>query len=241
MTPFLAVEDLSVSYGAGRALSGVSFHVEQGEVVTIIGANGAGKSTTLKTIAGWAETAKSVAGSVRLDGIRIDHLAAHRIAGLGVAHVPEGRRLFAGSTVEENLLLGGHRHRRDRKATATRVAEVYERFPILSGRRDERAGNLSGGEQQMLAIGRALMSRPRVLLLDEPSHGLAPQLVAEVFRIIAELAAEGTTILLVEQRANQALAAAGRAYVLEAGRITASGAAADLARDPRVRAAFLGA
>jgi len=238
--PMLSVRDLKVYYGAARALNGITFEVNEGEVVTIIGGNGAGKSTTLKTVSGVSELLKTVEGEVWFLGQRVDKRAAHRIARMGMAHVPEGRRVFPSSSVEENLLLGAYRRGRDRDV-AKDLASVYERFPVLGDRRSRPAGYLSGGEQQMLAIGRGLMSRPRVLLLDEPSLGLAPLLVAEVFRIVKELAAEGTTILLVEQLANLALDVADRAYVLETGTITAGGGADEVARDPRVVAAYLGA
>lgn len=237
----LEVRDLRVYYGAARALHGISFDVNEGEVVTIIGGNGAGKSTTLKTVSGVSELLKTVEGEVTFVGRRIEHQPAHRLARMGMAHVPEGRRVFPTSTVEDNLLLGGYCRRRQRKSFGPDLEAVYERFPALRDRRNQPAGLLSGGEQQMLAIGRALMARPTFLLLDEPSLGLAPLLVAEVFRIIRQLAQEGTTILLVEQLANQALAVADRAYVLEAGSITAEGPAAEVREDPRVKAAYLGA
>jgi branched-chain amino acid transport system ATP-binding protein len=237
----LKVEDLRVFYGAARALDGVSFHVAEGEVVTIIGPNGAGKSTTLKTVSGISELLKTHTGRITFAGERIDKKSSHHIARMGMAHVPEGRRVFAGSTVEENLLLGAHRRRRDRAGVAADLERTYERFPVLRDRRTQPAGYLSGGEQQMLAIGRGLMAAPRFLLLDEPSLGLAPLLVSQVFQIIADLAAEGTTILLVEQLANQALRVADRAYVLEAGVISGGGDAAALAADPHVREAYLGA
>jgi branched-chain amino acid transport system ATP-binding protein len=237
----LQVRDLRVYSGAARALDGVSFEVNAGEVVTIIGGNGAGKSTTLKTISGVSELLKTVEGEVTFLGKRVEHSPAHRLARMGMAHVPEGRRVFGQSSVEDNLLLGGYCRRKDRRAFAADLDAIYERFPVLGERRTQPSGLLSGGEQQMLAIGRALMARPQFLLLDEPSLGLAPLLVTEVFRIIRELAAEGTTILLVEQMANQALAIADRAYVLETGTITAEGPAATVRDDPRVKAAYLGA
>jgi ABC-type branched-subunit amino acid transport system ATPase component len=239
--PLLAVRDLRVFYGAAAALRGISFDVYEGEVVTIIGGNGAGKSTTLRTVSGVSELLKTVQGTITFAGRRVEKRPAHRIAAMGMAHIPEGRRVFAGSTVEENLILGGYRRRKDRSTFATDIAAIYERFPVLGQRRNQPAGLLSGGEQQMLAIGRGLMSQPRFLLLDEPSLGLAPLLVAEVFRIIKQLADEGTTILLVEQMAMQALDVADRAYVLETGTITAEGRASELAADPAVRAAYLGA
>jgi branched-chain amino acid transport system ATP-binding protein len=237
----LEVRDLKVFYGAAQALHGITFHVDEGEVVTVIGGNGAGKSTTLKTVSGLSELLKTVEGEITFLGERVEHKPAHKLAEMGMAHVPEGRRVFPGSTVEDNLLLGGYSRRRQRRSFGADLDAVYDRFPVLGERRSQAAGLLSGGEQQMLAIGRALMARPTFLLLDEPSLGLAPILVTEVFRIIRELAAEGTTILLVEQMANQALAVADRAYVLETGTITAEGPAADVRADTRVRAAYLGA
>ncbi|HEV3352782.1 MAG TPA: ABC transporter ATP-binding protein [Acidimicrobiales bacterium] len=237
----LKVEDLRVFYGAARALDGISFHVAQGEVVTIIGPNGAGKSTTLKTVSGVGELLKSVSGSITFAGERVEKKSSHHIARMGMAHVPEGRRVFAGSTVEDNLLLGAYRRRRMRAAVNEDLERVYERFPVLRERRSQPAGYLSGGEQQMLAIGRGLMASPQFLLLDEPSLGLAPLLVSQVFDIIAGLAADGTTILLVEQLAHQALRVADRAYVLEAGVISGGGDAAAMAADPHVREAYLGA
>jgi branched-chain amino acid transport system ATP-binding protein len=239
--PLLSVRGLTVFYGAARALDGISFDVAEGEVVAIIGSNGAGKSTTLKTVSGVPELLKTVSGEVTFAGERIERRPAHRIARMGMAHVPEGRRIFPVSTVEENLLLGAHRRRRMRAAVGADLDRVYERFPVLRERRTQPAGYLSGGEQQMLALGRGLMASPRFLLLDEPSLGLAPLLVSQVFEIIATLAAEGTTILLVEQLAHQALRVADRAYVLEAGVMRGGDAAAALADDPRVRAAYLGA
>jgi len=237
----LKVEDLRVFYGAARALKGISFHVAEGEVVTIIGSNGAGKSTTLKTVSGVSELLKTVTGQITFAGERIEKQSSHHIARMGMAHVPEGRRVFAGSTVEDNLLLGAYRRRRLRSAVSADLDSVYERFPVLRERRSQPAGYLSGGEQQMLAIGRGLMASPRFLLLDEPSLGLAPILVSQVFDIIADLAADGTTILLVEQLAHQALRVADRAYVLEAGEISGGGDAATMAADPHVREAYLGA
>ena len=237
----LEVRDLRVWYGAARALDGVSIDVAEGEVVAVIGSNGAGKSTTLKAVSGVPELLRRTEGRISFAGQRIERRPAHRIAALGMAHVPEGRRVFASSTVEENLLLGAYPRRRERAVVAGALDEVYGRFPVLRDRRHRPAGYLSGGEQQMLAIGRGLMAKPRFLLLDEPSLGLAPLLVAEVFGIVAGLAAEGTTILLVEQLAHQALRVATRAYVLEAGAVTAHGRAEDLAKDPHIRAAYLGA
>ena len=241
MSALLEVRDLRVYYGAARALHGISFDVNEGEVVTIIGGNGAGKSTTLKTVSGVSELLKTVEGEVTFAGKRVEHHPAHRLARMGMAHVPEGRRVFAASTVEDNLMLGGYCRRKQRRSFGADLDAIYDRFPVLGERRNQPAGLLSGGEQQMLAIGRALMARPNFLLLDEPSLGLAPLLVTEVFRIIRQLADEGTTILLVEQMANQALGVANRAYVLESGTITAEGDAAEVRDDPRVKAAYLGA
>jgi len=218
--PLFSVRDLRVFYGAARALDGISFDVAEGEVVGIIGPNGAGKSTTLKAVSGVPELLKTVSGHVTF---------------------AEGRRVFPDSTVEENLLLGAHRRRRQRAAVAGDLERVYERFGVLRDRRSQPAGYLSGGEQQMLALGRGLMASPRFLLLDEPSLGLAPLLVSQVFEIIAGLATEGTTILLVEQVAHQALRVADRAYVLEAGVMSSGATAAAVAADPHVRAAYLGA
>ena len=239
--PMLSVRDLRVFYGAARALGGISFDVAEGEVVAIIGSNGAGKSTTLKTVSGISELLKTVSGSITFAGERIEKKSSHHIARMGMAHVPEGRRVFAGSTVEDNLLLGAYRRRRMRGAVNDDLERVYERFRVLRERRSQPAGYLSGGEQQMLAIGRGLMASPRFLLLDEPSLGLAPLLVSQVFEIIAGLAADGTTILLVEQLAHQALRVADRAYVLEAGVISGGGDAASMAADAHVREAYLGA
>jgi len=235
----LRVEDLEVTYGAARALQGISFEVHEGEVVAIIGGNGAGKTTTLKTISGLAESLKSVHGRIWFEGRHIERKPAHAIARAGIVHVPEGRRVFPAMTVEENLVLGGYRRRRGADLSAD-VRGVFERFEILGKRRDQAAGLLSGGEQQMLAMGRALMAHPKLLLLDEPSLGLAPKIVEEIFEIIEGLARDGTTIVLVEQLATQALAIADRAYVLEGGMVTLGGPSEDLRRDPAVAAAYLG-
>ena len=231
----LQVEDLQVSYGNIQALHGVSLEVNEGEIVTLIGANGAGKSTTLRAISGLV---RPRSGTIRFQGTDITRTPAHKIVAMGIGHVPEGRRVFADMSVRENLELGAYlvSPADFRKS----LAEVYERFPRLKERENQRASTLSGGEQQMLALGRALMLRPKLLLLDEPSMGLAPRLVQEIFRIIAELNQRGTTILLVEQNAAMALSIAHRAYVVETGRIPLSGPAADLARDQRVAAAYLG-
>lgn len=239
--PLLLVDGLEVWYGAAIALAGVSIEVGEGEVVVMIGGNGAGKSTTLRTISGLPELTKRTRGRISFAGEPIDRWPAHRIAAAGISHVPEGRHVFAASTVEENLVLGGYRRRRDRAGIRSDIDRVYDRFAVLAQRRDQPAGLLSGGEQQMLAIGRGLMARPRFLLLDEPSLGLAPILVAEMFEIVRALAAEGTTILLVEQMARQALAVADHAYVIDTGVIVADGPAADIAGDPAVQEAYLGA
>jgi len=239
----LRVEDLQVYYGAAVALKGITFDVRQGEVVVIIGANGAGKTTTMKTISGLSEPLKTVKGDVYFRGQNVTKMPAHKVQRLGLAHVPEGRHIFGESTVEDNLLLGSiSRQRSASGAEISRdVSRMYERFPVLGDRKNRPAGLLSGGEQQMLAICRALMSRPDVLLLDEPSLGLAPIMINAVFDIIKELAAEGTTILLVEQMANKALDIADRAYVLETGAITLEGTGQALLADERVKAAYLGA
>ena len=236
--PFLEVRDLHVQYGAALALNSVSLDVFEGEVVALIGANGAGKTTILKAVSGVSEILESVRGQVTFAGQRIERWPAYRIARAGMAHVPEGRRLFPDSTVAENLQLGGHRLRPAEVAGA--LSEAYERFPVLADRRNQPAGLLSGGEQQMLAIARALVGRPRFLLLDEPSLGLAPIIVDEVFETIRTLADDEVTILLVEQLAYQALALADRAYILETGSIVAEGHADALADDPEVQATYLG-
>ncbi|MFO7589706.1 MAG: ATP-binding cassette domain-containing protein [Acidimicrobiia bacterium] len=235
----LAVRGLAVQYGAVRALTGIDIDVYQGEVVALIGSNGAGKSTSLKTVSGMAELFKSVQGEVTFLGDRIEHRAAHQIARMGLAHVPEGRRLFPESTVEENLALGGY-GRADESVRRT-LESVYERFPILAQRRHMSAGLLSGGEQQMLAIGRGLASAPQFLLLDEPSLGLAPLVAEELFTIVRTLADDGLSVLVVEQMAIHALRIADRAYVLETGMVVAAGRADRLAEDPIVRRAYLGA
>jgi branched-chain amino acid transport system ATP-binding protein len=235
VSPLLAVENLETAYGGITALRGISFEVHSGAVVALVGANGAGKSTTLNTISGLLVPR---AGSIRFDGREVGGWRADRVAALGLIQVPEGRQVLGPLTVEENLLLGAYT-RRDPRVRAD-LAATYNRFPRLAERRHQLAGSLSGGEQQMLAIGRALLARPRLLMLDEPSLGLAPLIVAEVFRIIADLKAQGSTILLVEQNARRALAVADTAYVLEGGRITRSGPAATLRNDPGIVAAYLG-
>ena len=234
--PILRIADLNVYYGAIHALKGISLEVHQGEIVTLIGANGAGKSTTLRTISGLIAP-KS--GAVDFEGQGIAGLGAHDIVRRGISQVPEGRRIFADMTELENLELGAF-IRNDKDGIASDMEMVFTRFPRLKERISQQAGTLSGGEQQMLAMGRALMSRPRLLLLDEPSMGLAPLLIKEIFSIIVDINKAGTTILLVEQNANMALSIANRAYVLETGRITLSGSAKDLAASEEVRKAYLG-
>ncbi len=231
----LEVRDLRVAYGQIEAVRGISFDVDAGEVVALIGSNGAGKTTTLRTLSGLQQPS---AGEVRFDGKRIDGEQAHEIVALGVAHAPEGRRLFPRMTIRENLDLGAYR-RNDGEVEAD-VAMVYEMFPVLAERRTQTAGTLSGGEQQMLAIGRALMSRPRLLMLDEPSMGLSPLVMATIFSTLADLKARGTTLLLVEQNAQAALGLADHGHVLETGRIVLSGTGADLLQDEGVRKAYLG-
>ena len=231
----LKAEDLNVYYGPIHAVKGVSFEVSEGEIVTLIGANGAGKSTTLKTLSGLM---RSRGGRIEFMDRSIASTPAHKIVELGLAHVPEGRRIFTRMTVEENLDMGAFiKKNADLEADKERV---FEQFPRLRERRKQIAGTLSGGEQQMLAMGRALMSRPRLLMLDEPSMGLAPILVEQVFDIIANLHKSGTTILLVEQNAEMALSIADRAYVMETGRITLSGTGEELAASEKVQKAYLG-
>jgi len=231
----LSVENLTVDYGAIRALHGVSFAVNDGEIVTLIGANGAGKSTTLRTISGLL---KPVAGEIFLVERRIGGLPGHKVTQLGIAHVPEGRQPFALLSVRENLLLGAFTRRTSEVRAA--MERVFASFPRLKERLNQSSGTLSGGEQQMLAMGRGLMARPRLLMLDEPSMGLSPILVREIFAIIREINRQGTAILLVEQNAFMALQVAHRAYVLETGRVVASGPAAELREDPKVKSAYLG-
>ena len=230
----LAVQDLVTAYGSVEALHGISFHVDDGEIVALLGANGAGKTTTLRTISGLL---RPRAGEVRFAGERIDTRRAHEIVRLGLTHVPEGRWIFTLLTVDENLRLGAYAERRVPREALDRV---FTQFPRLAERRGQLAGTLSGGEQQMLAMARALMTKPRLLLLDEPSMGLAPVLVRAIFQTIAEINRQGTTVLLVEQNANAALRLARRAYVLETGRIALEGPGADLARNEAVRRAYLG-
>ncbi|VBB07512.1 abc transporter [Lucifera butyrica] len=232
----LKVDKINVYYGAIHALKGISLEVNEGDIVTLIGANGAGKSTTLRTISGLL---RPKTGGISFEGQPISSLAAQKIVKLGISQVPEGRRIFANMTVFENLELGAY-VRSDKKGIQEDLAKVFSRFPRLAERRSQIAGTLSGGEQQMLAMGRALMSRPRLLLLDEPSMGLAPLLVKEIFSIIKEINQTGTTILLVEQNAHMALSIAHKAYVLETGRITLSGPAQELAASEDIRKAYLG-
>ena len=235
MIPVLELDDVAVSYGKRRALDGLSLSVAPGEIVTLLGANGAGKSTTLRAVSGLVRTAR---GRIRFEGRDITEVAADAIVAAGVSHVPEGREIFPEFSVRENLLVGGHTVERSR--LAERLESVFRLFPVLRDRQAQTAGTLSGGEQQMLAIGRALMTRPRLLLLDEPSLGLAPILAREIFRVIRRINDDGVAVLLVEQNARRALAVAVRGYVLETGRLVTSGASAALAADPRVRTAYLG-
>ncbi|MDT4942218.1 MAG: branched-chain amino acid transport system ATP-binding protein [Pseudonocardiales bacterium] len=232
--PLLEVDTIEVRYGAITAIKGISFTVGEGEIVALLGANGAGKTTTQKTVSGMMRPAS---GSIILDGQRIDGIPAHDLIRLGVCHVPEGRHVFPRMTVAENLDMGAFRFKTVDKADLSRVLEL---FPRLGERMKQQAGTLSGGEQQMLAIGRALMGKPRLLLLDEPSMGLAPMVVAQIFEIIKEINQSGVTVLLVEQNAAQALALANRGYVLETGEIVLQGTGAELLADDRVRAAYLG-
>ena len=232
----LEVRDLQVYYGMIHAIKGISFDVNQGEVIALIGANGAGKTTTLHTITGLLAP-KS--GSVLFEGKDITKVPAHKIVSMGMAHVPEGRRVFADMSVYENLLLGAYT-RKDKAEIAESLASVYKRFPRLEERKNQMAGTLSGGEQQMLAMGRALMSKPKIILMDEPSMGLSPIFVNEIFDIIRAVSESGTTVLLVEQNAKKALSISDRAYVLETGTITMSGKAKDLLEDEAVKKAYLG-
>ncbi|MFC4585606.1 ABC transporter ATP-binding protein [Sphaerisporangium corydalis] len=230
----LEIKDMRVHYGKIEAIKGVSLEVDEGEIVTLIGANGAGKTTTLKTISGLRAL---TSGSVTFDGKDISKLAGHKRVLAGIGQSPEGRGVFPGMTVTENLLMGAYTRNGD---LTKDLDEVFELFPRLAERKNQAGGTMSGGEQQMVAIGRALMSKPKVLLLDEPSMGLAPMLVAQIFSIIKEINNRGTTVLLVEQNAQQALQLAHRAYVLETGKVVKSAPAADLLNDPQVREAYLG-
>jgi branched-chain amino acid transport system ATP-binding protein len=232
----LKVKDLKVNYGGIEALKGISFDVEQGQIVTLIGANGAGKSTTLRAISGLVKTAS---GAINFMGRDIIPFNAQQVVAEGIAMVPEGRRVFDNLTVKENLKIGAYL-RKDKDEIESGIEDIYQRFPRLKEREWQLAGTLSGGEQQMLAVGRAMMARPKLLMMDEPSLGLAPLVVRDIFAIIRELKSEGITILLIEQNANAALRCADQAYVLETGRITMSGSGAQLLADQRVRDAYLG-
>ncbi len=235
MSQILKVDNINVYYGAIHAIKGVSLEVNEGEIVTLIGANGAGKSTTLKAI---SNLLHPKTGSIEFFGEKLAHIPPHKIVEKGLAHVPEGRRIFLQMTVQENLEMGAYTQ--DGKTFDEDIQVVYEQFPRLLERRKQIAGTLSGGEQQMLAMGRALMSRPKLLMLDEPSMGLAPILVEQIFDIIKELHKKGTTILLVEQNAQMALSVADRAYVMETGKITLFGTGKELAESDSVRKAYLG-
>lgn len=234
--PLLSVQDLYVAYGNVHALQGISMEVHEGEIVTLIGANGAGKSTLLRAISGIAPIRN---GKIIFDSTHLGGVPAHQIVKIGVAHVPEGRGIFANLTVQENLKLSTW-SRKERKDLQREYQRVFDLFPRLAERQNQLAGTLSGGEQQMLAVARALMTRGRLMLLDEPSMGLAPVLVREIFQIVREINSTGTTILLVEQNARQALRLAHRGYVLESGLLTIAGTAEELMDDPKVKAAYLG-
>ena len=232
----LEIKDIEVYYGVIQALKGISFEVNQGEVIALIGANGAGKTTTLQTITGLLQAKK---GIITFEGKDITKTPAHNIVKLGIAHVPEGRRVFSNLTVYQNLRMGAYT-RTDKNEIEESLKLVYERFPRLQERRNQMAGTLSGGEQQMLAMGRALMSKPKLIVMDEPSMGLSPIFVNEIFDIIQKVSAGGTTVLLVEQNAKKALSIADRAYVLETGKIVLSGKAEELLNDDSVKKAYLG-
>lgn len=232
----LEVKDLEVYYGMIQAIKGISFEVNKGEVIALIGANGAGKTTTLHTITGLLSPKK---GSVMFEGKDITKIPAHKIVSMGMAHVPEGRRVFADLSVYENLKLGAYT-RKDKENLNKDLESIYERFPRLAERKNQSAGTLSGGEQQMLAMGRALISKPSIILMDEPSMGLSPILVNEIFDIIESISKSGTTVLLVEQNAKKALSIADRAYVLETGKIVTSGKASELLENDSIKKAYLG-
>ena len=232
----LEIKDLYVNYGMIAALKGISFEVNEGEVIALIGANGAGKTTTLHTITGLLH-AKS--GSITFNGVELTKTPAHKIVEMGIAHVPEGRRIFQNLTVLDNLKLGAFT-RKDKENISKDIEMVYERFPRLAERKTQIAGTLSGGEQQMLAMGRALMSKPKIIVMDEPSMGLSPIFVSNIFDIIQTIRESGTTVLLVEQNAKKALSIADRAYVLETGKMSLSGAASDRINDDSVKKAYLG-
>ncbi|MFD4267605.1 ABC transporter ATP-binding protein [Rhodococcus sp. NPDC058481] len=236
--PLLEVTDVAVNYGRIQALHGVSLRVERGELVTLLGANGAGKSTTMRALSGLLPLTR---GRIVFDGQDITHVKAHERVKLGMVQAPEGRGVFPGMTVQENLDMGCYARKFETKAAyAERLEWVFELFPRLEERRTQVGGTMSGGEQQMLAIGRSLMSRPRLLMLDEPSMGLAPMVIQQIFRIIAEINAQGTTILMVEQNAQQALTRTDRAYILETGEVTKTGTGAALLADPVIKHAYLG-
>lgn len=232
----LEVKDLEVYYGVIQAIQGISFHVDEGEVIALIGANGAGKTTTLQTVTGMLS---AKAGSIRFEGTELTKIPGHKIVSMGMAHVPEGRRVFAQLSVLENLKLGAYT-RKDKNEIEESLKRVYKSFPRLEERKNQLAGTLSGGEQQMLAMGRALMSKPRMILMDEPSMGLSPIFVEEIFNIIKEISEAGTTVLLVEQNAKKALSIADRAYVLETGNIVLEGDAKVLMNDESIKKAYLG-
>ncbi|MEW1890029.1 MULTISPECIES: ABC transporter ATP-binding protein [unclassified Streptomyces] len=236
MTALLEVEDLRVAYGKIEAVKGISFTVETGQVVTLIGTNGAGKTTTLRTLSGLL---KPLSGRILFEGQPLTNVPAHKIVSLGLAHSPEGRHIFPRLTITENLLLGAYL-RNDKAGIEKDVQRAYELFPILGERRKQAAGTLSGGEQQMLAMGRAMMSQPKLLMLDEPSMGLSPIMMQKIMETIVELRASGTTILLVEQNAQAALSLADQGHVMEIGKIVLSGTGADLLHDESVRKAYLG-
>ncbi|MCJ7789857.1 MAG: ABC transporter ATP-binding protein [Candidatus Atribacteria bacterium] len=233
----LKVEDLHIFYGSIEALKGISLEVSEGEIVAVLGANGAGKSTLLRAISGLLPIRN---GNIQLRGEKLNKVQAYEIVIKGISHAPEGRKVFITLTVEENLNLGAYTHRKDAKVITDAKERVFNLFPILKARRNQLAGTLSGGEQQMLSIGRALMSTPRILLLDEPSLGLAPLLVRQIFQIIREINDQGVSILLVEQNARKALSIAHRGYVLETGNISISGLASDLKSNQKVQEAYLG-
>lgn len=232
----LEVKDIEVFYGVIQAIKGISFEVNEGEVIALIGANGAGKTTTLQTITGLISPKK---GQIFFEGQEITHVPAHKIVSMGMAHVPEGRRVFAQLSVLDNLKLGAFT-RKDKEEIEETLIRAYKRFPRLEERKNQIAGTLSGGEQQMLAMGRALMSHPKIILMDEPSMGLSPIFVNEIFDIIQEVSKSGTTVLLVEQNAKKALSIADRGYVLETGRIVLEGNAKDLLDNEQVKKAYLG-
>ncbi|MGO9570711.1 MAG: ABC transporter ATP-binding protein [Desulfomonilaceae bacterium] len=235
-TPMLEIEELHVKYGGIHALKGISVNVEEMRIVTLLGANGAGKTTTIKAVSGMVPIAT---GDVRFLGRSLKNMPAHAIQKLGLVHIPEGRKIFANLTVRENLIMGAYNNS-DKKDVARTMDRIFAAFPILELRSDQLGGTLSGGEQQMLAIGRAMMSRPKLLMMDEPSLGLAPMVVAEVFRVIEEIRKEGVTIFLIEQNANVALKITDHAYLLETGNIVMEGSGEEFLNNPRVKQAYLG-